>query len=108
MLIGSCKMPPLYSTFFDDSLHKNTLKLLEACKSAHGTTRAPVAGNDCFAAITVSHWPTTMTAPGGESYIVSHFIHSIFSGSCVEIEEKLNCAHWVLSKLVEGCSWVCS
>jgi len=89
MLIGSCKMP-LYSTFFDNSLQKNTLKLLEACKSAHV---APVAGNDCFAAITVSHWPTTMTAPGGESYRVSHFIHSIFSASWVDKEEKLNCAH---------------
>jgi hypothetical protein len=28
----------------------------------------------------VSHWPTKMIGPGGESYIVSHLTQSIFSG----------------------------
>jgi hypothetical protein len=36
--------------------------------------------------MTVSHWPTTLIGPGGESEIVSHFVESIFSGSWVMLE----------------------
>ncbi len=38
--------------------------------------------------MTVSHWPTTLIGPGGESEIVSHFVESIFSGSWVGKGEK--------------------
>jgi hypothetical protein len=55
----------------DEDLQKITVRLLGAWKNAHfnqGLLRELVTGNDCFSAImTISHWPTSMIGPGGES-----------------------------------------
>ncbi len=45
--------------------------------------------------MTVSHWPNIVVGSGGESYIVSHFVQSIFSGSWVGMREKLNSVRWM-------------
>jgi hypothetical protein len=73
---------------------KTILNLLWAPKNTH--VGSALQGH-LEQEMTVCHWPTIVIGSGGESYIVSHFVQSIFSGSWVGMWEKLNSVRWMLN-----------